>query len=80
MLGGRCSVHPRSVERTRTHSATAASSFEMTVVCGSRLGTAPPQQQSILGVLLRAIYNHSIIIIQLLLRGGSTQGLGFRLF
>ena len=45
MLGGRCSVHPRSVERTRTHSATAASSFEMTVVYGSRLGTAPPQYQ-----------------------------------
>ena len=29
----------------------------------------PTQEQSILGVLLRAIYNHSILIIQLLLRG-----------
>ena len=35
------------------------------------LGTAPTQ--SILGVLFRDIYNHIIIIIQLLLRGGSTQ-------
>ena len=34
-----------------------------------RLGTAPTQEQSILGVLLRAIYNHIIIIIQLFLRG-----------
>ena len=37
------------------------------------LGTAPTQQQSTLGVLLSAIYNHIILIIQLLLRGGSTQ-------
>ena len=36
------------------------------------LGYCPPVQ-SILGDLLRAIYNHSIIVIQLLLRGGSTQ-------
>ena len=31
---------------------------------------------SILGVLLRAIYNHITIIIQLLLRGGSTEVIG----
>ena len=31
---------------------------------------------SILGVLLRAIYDHRICIIQLLVRGGSTQSLG----
>ena len=37
------------------------------------LGTAPPQYQSILGVLLRAIYNHIRFIIQLLLSGGSIQ-------
>ena len=37
------------------------------------LGTAPTQEQSILGVLFRAIYSHIIVIIQLLLRGGSTQ-------
>ena len=36
----------------------------------------PGRQQSILTVLLRAIYNHIEIMIQLLLRGGSTQGLG----
>ena len=41
-----------------------------------RLGTAPTQSQSILRVLLRAIYSHIIIFIQLLLRGGSTEGLG----
>ena len=40
---------------------------------GYLLGTAPTQSQSILGVLLRAIYNHIIIIIQLLLSAGSTQ-------
>ena len=33
------------------------------------LGTAPTQQQSILGILLRAIFHHIIILIQLLLRG-----------
>ena len=37
------------------------------------LGTAPTQEQFILGVLLRAIYNHIILIIQLLLSGGSIQ-------
>ena len=37
------------------------------------MGTAPTQLQSILGVLLRAIDNHILILIQLLLRGGSTQ-------
>ena len=42
------------------------------------MGTAHTQKQSILGVLLRAIYSHVIIIIQLLLGGGSIQGLGFR--
>ena len=47
-------------------------------IIGFRFGTAPTQKQSILGVLLRAIYNHIILIIQLLLRGGSTQGLGCR--
>ena len=31
-----------------------------------------------LGVLLRAIYNHIINIVQLLLSGGSIQVLGFR--
>ena len=31
-----------------------------------------------LGVLLRAIYGHIILIIQLLLSGGITQGLGLR--
>ena len=30
-------------------------------------------QQTTLGVLLRAIYSHIIVIIQLLLRGDSTQ-------
>ena len=43
--------------------------------------TLNPQYQSILGVLLRAKYNHILIIIQLLLRVGSTQpkpmGLGY---
>ena len=39
----------------------------------------PPQYQSILGVLIRAIYNHIIVIIQLLLRGGSTQPGALRL-
>ena len=34
------------------------------------LGTAPTQEFE---VLFRAIYNHSIFIIQLLVRGGSTQ-------
>ena len=43
-----------------------------------RLGTAPTQSQSILGVLLRAIYSHIRIMIQLLLSGGSIQLLGFR--
>ena len=38
----------------------------------------PPQYQSIFGVLLRAIYNHVISIIQLLLCGGSTQGIGLQ--
>ena len=44
---------------------------------GFELGTAPPPVTVyiILGVLLRAIYNHVIIIIQLFLRWGSTQGL-----
>ena len=37
------------------------------------LGYCPHQPQSILGVLLRAIYSHIVSIIQLLLRGGSTQ-------
>ena len=46
------------------------------MVNADRLGTAPPQQQSILGVLLRAIYNHFMFIIQLLLSGGSTQQIG----
>ena len=36
----------------------------------------PHPEQSILGVLLRAIYNYIIVIIELLLRGGGTQGLG----
>ena len=45
-------------------------------VIGFRLGTASPQSQSILGFLLRAIYNHIIVIIQLLLWVGSTQRLG----
>ena len=35
------------------------------------LGTAPTQYQSILGVLLRAIYNPILVIIQLLVRGGA---------
>ena len=39
------------------------------------LGTAPTQYQSILGVLLRAIY--ILNIIQLLLSGGSTQGMEY---
>ena len=30
-----------------------------------------------LGVLLRAVYNHNILIIQLLLSGGSTKGIGY---
>ena len=47
-------------------------------VLGFGLGTAPSQQQSVLGVLLRAIYNHIIIGIQLLLKGGSTEGVGFQ--
>ena len=42
-----------------------------------RFGTDPPVTAYI-RVLLRAIYNHNIFIIQLLLRGGSTQGLGLR--
>ena len=29
---------------------------------------------TILGVLMRAIYNHIIFLVQLLLRGGNTQG------
>ena len=33
----------------------------------------PPKEQSILGVLLRAIYTNVIFIMQLLLTGGSTQ-------
>ena len=33
----------------------------------------PPSNSLYLGVLLRATYNHIIIVIQLLLRGGSTQ-------
>ena len=33
------------------------------------------QQQSILGVQLRAVYNHIILIIQLLLSGGSIQSM-----
>ena len=40
---------------------------------GFRLGTAPPPVTSILGLLLRAIYNHIIVIIQLLLSEGSTR-------
>ena len=50
------------------------------VLDGLGLGSAATQKQSILGVLLRAIYNHFIHIIQLLLGGGSTQGLGFRVY
>ena len=45
---------------------------------GFRFSTAPTQYQSILGVLFRAIYNHTIIIIQLLVRGAVPKGLGFR--
>ena len=45
-----------------------------------RLGTAATQQQSILGVLLRAIYSHIKTLVQLLLSGGSIQGLGFRVW
>ena len=44
---------------------------------GFRLCTAPPVTFHI-RVLSRAIYNHIITILQLLLRGGSTEGLGFR--
>ena len=36
-----------------------------------QLGTAPTRQQFILGVPLKAIYSHIIIVIQLLLRGYS---------
>ena len=44
---------------------------------GFRLGTAP-QLQSIFGVLLRAIYNHSIYIYYpTVTEGGSTEGLDF---
>ena len=55
----------------------------MLVFCvGFRLGTAPTQKQSILGVPFSAIYKYVINIIQLLLRGGGggrTQGSGFRI-
>ena len=43
------------------------------------LGTVPTQYLSILGVLLRAIYNHIIIIIQLLMRGASVPATDVRL-
>ena len=43
---------------------------------GSRLGTAPPVTVYIRGPIKGYIYNHIMIIIQLLLSGGSTQGLG----
>ena len=39
------------------------------------LGTAPTQRQSVIGAMLRAIYNCVMPIIQLLLSGGSTQAL-----
>ena len=38
----------------------------------------PPPVTVYIRVLLRAIYNHIIVIIQLLLRGGSTEGLEFK--
>ena len=48
-------------------------------ILGFRVGYCPhPVTVYIGGVPLRAIYNHNIVIIQLLLRGGSTEGLGFR--
>ena len=52
--------------------------FNVAVGVGCGLGTALPQEQSRLGVLLRAIYTPITFIIQLLLRGGggSTQGVG----
>ena len=37
----------------------------------------PPPSNSVLWVILRAIYKYIIDIIQLLLSGGSTQGVGF---
>ena len=49
------------------------------IFCSNSLGTAPTQLQSILGVLLRAIHNHIIVIIQLLLKGGSTEAIAAKL-
>ena len=46
---------------------------------GFRLGTAPTQQQPIIGVILRALYIQIITSnIQLFLGGGSTQALALR--
>ena len=44
--------------------------FNVAVGVGCRLGTALPQEQSRLGVLLRAVYNPIISIIQLFTEGG----------
>ena len=47
---------------------------------GFRLGTAPIQQQSRIGPLLRALYIWALNITQLLLRWGSIKGLGLRVW
>ena len=48
---------------------------------GFRLGTAPPPPVTVYirGPIKGYIYNHNIVIIQLSLRGGSTEGLGLNL-
>ena len=40
---------------------------------GCTLGPAPTHQESIIGVIIRALYNYIMKIIQLLMSGGSTQ-------
>ena len=40
------------------------------------LGTAPTQEQSIVGVLVRALHLHITVLVQLLLGRGSTQPTG----
>ena len=44
------------------------------------LGSAPTHEQCIVGAILQAIYDCIETIFQLLMSGGSTQGLGFRIW
>ena len=62
-------------QRPATNRVTETAGPSLSNVSGACLGYCHPQYQSILGVLLRGINHHIILIIQLLLSGGSTQSM-----